>query len=274
MASIFSGQRSFWAAIRCDYLVGALWWFNDALILGFSLFVGAAAVGAIVGRPFVVQRLSALGLVLPIAFIWLNLTRYLWGLRVATGAGIPLALAALRVNLSLSWVVALACVRGFVEERGVFLRTPKFRGAPAIRELRLVWVETLLGGIGLVLMVGVLLRAGFSFVGLALAALLGWSVLIYGSTTAYALGDPTRAPINGALAQKAFLEVAPRVGRVVRSRPARVGVAGLIVVLFFLGAGLSLESGRAPVTQLPFENVPVGPLQGPIAGVHPDRPGR
>lgn len=72
------GRRSgFSLGQRYDHLIGGLWWLNDALTLGFTLFVAAAAVGAIAGRPFVVQRLTALGLVLPIVFIGLNLVRYL-----------------------------------------------------------------------------------------------------------------------------------------------------------------------------------------------------
>src|SRR6185436_19024896 len=78
---------------RYDHLIGGLWWFNDALTLAFAAFVGAAALGAIAGRPFVVQRLSGIGLVLPIAFILLNLIRYLWALRATTGASPALAMA-------------------------------------------------------------------------------------------------------------------------------------------------------------------------------------
>lgn len=246
---------------RYDYFVGGLWWFNDGLTLGFTVFVAAAALGAIAGRPFVVQRLSGVGLVLPVAFIALNLVRYLWALRATTGAGPALAMAALRVNLSLSWVIALACVRGLSGERGVFLRTPKFRGTPAMRELRLVWVETAIAGAGTVLMIAVILKAGFAPVGLTLAGLLVWSVLIYGSATGYALGDPTRAPLGDALRAKARLEISPRVGRLGASRPARAGVVGAALLAVALASVLALESGRAPVAELPFRDVPDGPIQ-------------
>jgi cellulose synthase/poly-beta-1,6-N-acetylglucosamine synthase-like glycosyltransferase len=254
---------------RYDHLIGALWWFNDALTLGFTFFVAAAAIGAIAGRPFVVQRLTALGLVLPIVLIGLNLVRYLWALRATTGASPALALAALRVNLSLSWVIALACVRGLTQERGVFLRTPKFRGSAAARELRLVWVETALGAAALLLLVLVLAWAGFTPVGLVLAGLLAWALVIYGSATAFALGDPTRAPIGDVLRQKMGLEVAPRIGRVARSRPARAGLAGAIAASLALIAVIASESGRPPVEDLPFDNVPAGPLGGPIGGSLP-----
>jgi cellulose synthase/poly-beta-1,6-N-acetylglucosamine synthase-like glycosyltransferase len=264
------GRRSgLTVAQRYDHLIGGLWWFNDALTLGFTAFVAATAVGAAAGRPFVVQRLTALGLVLPVVLIVLNLVRYLWALRATTGASPPLALAALRVNLSLSWVIALACIRGLTQERGVFLRTPKFVGSAAIRELRLVWVETGLAAAAAVLLIVVLAQAGRSPAGLTLAGLLAWSVMIYGSATGFALGDPTRAPIGDGLRQKMALEVAPRIGRVARSRPARVGTAGAILASLAVVAAIASESGRAPIAELPFREVPPGPFRGPIVGAVP-----
>jgi cellulose synthase/poly-beta-1,6-N-acetylglucosamine synthase-like glycosyltransferase len=251
---------------RYDHLVGGLWWFNDALTLGFTLFVAAAAIGAIAGRPFVVQRLTAIGLVLPMVLILLNLIRYLWALRATTNAGPALALAAPRVNLSLSWVIALACLRGLTQERGVFLRTPKFRGAAAaIRELRLVWIETAIGSTATLLLLLVLARAAFTPVGLVLAGLLSWAILIYGSATGFALGDPARAPIGHVLREKMALELAPRIGRVARSRPARAGLAVALVASLALVASIASESERPPVAQLPFPDVPDGPFRGPVS---------
>ncbi len=245
---------------RYDHLVGGLWWFNDALTLGFAAFVGTAAVGAIAGHPFVVQRLTGLGLVLPVAFLVLNLVRYLWGLGTTTGVGPALALAALRVNLSLSWVIALACFRGLTQERGVFLRTPKFVTNRSIRELGVVWVEATLSSVGLVLLVLLLLTAGFSVAGVTLAILLGWSLLIYGSAVGYALGDPQRAPVAEILREKARLEVlAPAVGRVARSRPARAAIA-FVAALIAMGVVIAQEAARPPVADLPFQQVPVGPI--------------
>ncbi len=256
-------------AQRYDHLVGGLWWFNDALTLGFALFVFAAGIGVLAGRPFVVQRLSAVGLVLPLVFIALNLLRFLWAMRVVSGTRAGLAFAALRVNLSLSWVIAQACVRGLVQEHGVFLRTPKFRGAPAVRELGMVAPETALAGVGLVLAVGVLAVAGYSPVGLMLAALLGWSILIYGSATAYALADPARAPVGETLRQKARLELAPRVGRAIAApRVRRSLTAGLAAAVLLGVIGLAGESGRPPVQDAaPFGGGLAGPLRpgGPSA---------
>ncbi|TAL12870.1 MAG: hypothetical protein EPO00_01405, partial [Chloroflexota bacterium] len=245
---------------RYDNLMGGLWWFNDALTFGFAIFVFVAAIGAIAGRPFVVQRLTGLGLVLPIVFIALNLVRYLWALGTTMSAGPALALAALRVNMSLSWVIALACVKALVQERAVFLRTPKFRGVTlAIREVRLVWVETVLGAVSVVTLGLVLLTSAFSLSGLMLAGLLGWTALVYASATSYALGDPTRAPMGRGLAEKARLEVAPRISRAARSPQGRAGVVLLGAVLV-VGVATLAESSRPPVAELPFDTVPQGPV--------------
>jgi cellulose synthase/poly-beta-1,6-N-acetylglucosamine synthase-like glycosyltransferase len=250
---------------RYDYLIGSLWWFNDALTLAFTLFIFAAGLGVVLDRPFVVQRLSAIGMVIPLAFIALNLMRYLWATRTVSGSGPWLALGALRVNLSLSWVIFLACYRGLTQEHGVFMRTSKFKGPPAVGELRLVAVETILAAAGLTLGLAVLAVAGFTVVGLVLAALLAWSVLIYGSATEYALGDPARAPLSEVLLEKARLEIGLGLGHAIETRPIRVSI--VVAVLGFailLGAGLASESGQPPVQGAgPLVGEPiVGPLHG------------
>ena len=259
-------------AQRYDHLMGGLWWFNDALTLGFSLFVFAAAVGAVLDRPFVVQRLSGAGIVLPLIFVALNLTRYVWATRAATGAGLGLAVSALRVNMSLSWVIALACLRGLTQERGIFLRTPKFAGAAAVRELRLVWVETAVAAVSFILLVGVMVASQWRPASAALTGLLGWSFLIYGSATVNALGDPTRRPLSEALRHKALLELAPRVGRAARARSTRVAASTAVASLIVLLA-VALESNRAPVAELPFGE-PLRPVTGGVGTDQPDAPTR
>jgi len=183
---------------RYDYLIGSLWWFNDALTFGLTLFILAAGAGLVAGRPFVVQRLSAIGMVIPLAFIVLNLLRYLWATRVVSGTGMALALGALRVNLSLSWVIFLPCVRGMTKEHGVFQRTSKFKGRPAVGELRLVAVETILATTGAVLAVGVIAVAGYTSVGLVL--LMGAGVAAEsGQATVPGAGPLVGEPIHGPL---------------------------------------------------------------------------
>jgi cellulose synthase/poly-beta-1,6-N-acetylglucosamine synthase-like glycosyltransferase len=248
---------------RYDYLAGSLWWFNDALTLAFTLFIFAAGLGVIANRPFVVQRLSAMGMVIPLAFIGLNLLRYLWATRAVSGSGPWLALGALRVNLSLSWVICMACFRGLTQEHGVFLRTSKFKGPPAVGELRLVAVETILAATGLALALAVLAVAGFTVIGLVLAALLCWSVVIYGSATGYALGDPAREPLSEVLIEKARLEIGLGLGHALEVRPIRVSIVVAVLGLALLmGAGVVAESGRAPVQGAG----PVAANHGPLRG--------
>jgi len=263
--TIFGRRSGLSFAQRYDHLMGGLWWFNDALAFGFTVFVGAAALGAIMGRPFIVQRLTGIGIVLPVVFIVINLVRYLWALGISTGARPPLALAALRINLSLSWVIALACLRAVTQERGVFLRTAKFAGAPAIRELRVVWVEAAVSLVVGVLLVATVMTAGYSRAGIVLAVLLGWSLLIYGSAVSYALSDPARAPLADTLREKARLEIAPRVGRVTGSPRARAGLLLAGLASAFLVVALAAERDRTPVATLPFQE----PFTGPGAATRP-----
>ena len=255
---------------RLDHLVGGLWWFNDALTFCFTLFVAAAGLALLLGSPFIVQRLSPIGVVLPLVFIALGMLRYLWAARVSTGASAGLAFGALRVNFSLSWVVALACVRGLIEDRGVFLRTPKFRGSARARVLTLVGIETALAVACLALAVVTLGRSGVVLgdrvaAGWVVAGLLGWSALIYASATAFALADPERAPLSEILRAKARLELAPRVGRAVRTRRARGGfaVAASTTLLLLFGVGLLAEADRRPVAELgSIEDTLLAPSEG------------
>jgi cellulose synthase/poly-beta-1,6-N-acetylglucosamine synthase-like glycosyltransferase len=238
---------------RRDYLLGALWWFNDLLTLGFLGFIAATAIGVLTNRPFVVQLLAGPALVLPLLNLALGLIRYLWGLRIAAHLSLVEAVGALRVNLSLAWVVTLACLRALIEEKGVFLRTPKFQGSATVQSLRLVWFETLLAiGAG-ALAILVFFRAGFSTLTLTLDTLLLWSVLIYGSATSFALGDPTRPPQS--LRRKAALELRDAsIGRAVR-KPGLVALLGVAVV----AVALLLESGRGLV---PGEGLAPPPAEG------------
>ncbi len=234
---------------RRDYLLGGFWWFNDLLTLGFLAFIAATGIGVILGRPLVVQLLAGPALVLPLLYLALGLVRYLWGLRIASRVGLRESFAALRVNLSLAWIVTLACVRALVEEGAVFLRTPKFRGSSPASSLRLVWVELLLSLAAATLAVLVFWKAGFSTLTLTVDSLLVWSLVIYGSAVAYAVTDPTRPPPS--LRRKA----AQQLGNGSMSRAVLwPGVASLAVVSF-LGVLLAFGYGQRP-TQAPANNLP------------------
>jgi hypothetical protein len=73
-------------------------------------------------------------------------------------------------------------------------------------------------------------------------------VLIYGSATEYALGDPAREPISEVLLEKARLEIGLGLGHAIETRPIRVSIAVATVGLVLLmGAGVAAESGQLPV---------------------------
>ena len=235
---------------RRDYLLGGLGWLNDALSLGFALFIGATAVGALTGHPFVVQRLTGIGLVLPMLYIVLGLVRYVWGLRVATGVSIGEAIAALRVNLSLSWVVTLALLRASIEKRGVFLRTPKFAGGLArVRSLMAVWVEAIVAVVMLGLAAAIVIRAQVSPLTLTVGVLLAWSGIVFGSAVAFAIADPMRPPAW--LRRKAAQQLGAPPPRRGAARPPQLATgAALVGVAILVVVALATEANRAPVPDL------------------------
>jgi hypothetical protein len=130
----------------------------------------------------------------------------------------------------------------------------------------LVAVESILAATGLVLALGVLAVAGYTVVGLVLAALLGWSVLIYGSATSYALGDPARTPLSEVLLEKARLEIGLGLGHALETRPIRVSIAvAMLGLALLVGAGVATESGQPPVQGAgPLFSEPI---QGPLRPV-------
>jgi hypothetical protein len=88
-------------------------------------------------------------------------------------------------------------------------------------------------------------------------------VLIYGSATGYALGDPARTPISEALLEKARLEMGLGVGHAFEVRPIRVSIVVAVLGLaLLLGTGVVAESGRPTI---PGAGPLVGePVQGPL----------
>src|SRR5207249_2260472 len=72
-----------------------------------------------------IRQLVGAVIAVPVVFLLTGLLRALWGLRETSGTNARTALRALGVWFALSWVVTLACMRGLVRPKAVFLRTPK-----------------------------------------------------------------------------------------------------------------------------------------------------
>jgi hypothetical protein len=174
---------------RFDHVFGGLWWFSDALTLPFGLFAIAEALAVLAGSSSTVEVLAPLGIVLPVAYVALTLLRYGWALRLATGSSLKSVMGAMRVNLSLYWVITFATLRGLTHERIAFLRTPKSAAAPSLRELSAVWVEMLIGLSAGILAVVLIVAAGTAPRSLALTAILVWVAVVSLSAPAIAVAN-------------------------------------------------------------------------------------
>jgi glycosyltransferase involved in cell wall biosynthesis len=110
---------------RTHYLLGSVQWFAEVLTAIFTVLLLATAVATAMHHRLPVRQLTGAVLAIPVAFAASGVIRALWAMRRACRATFEDALTALRVWFALSWVVTLACLRGLVQKRAQFLRTPK-----------------------------------------------------------------------------------------------------------------------------------------------------
>jgi cellulose synthase/poly-beta-1,6-N-acetylglucosamine synthase-like glycosyltransferase len=114
-------------AQRYHYLVGNLQWFGDVLMVAFTFVLLATAVSVALNHRLPVRQLTGAAIVMPIVFLGSGLIRAVWAMRATTHCSWSDSQRALRVWFALSWVVALACLRGLIRRQMAFLRTPKRR---------------------------------------------------------------------------------------------------------------------------------------------------
>ena len=180
-------------AQRWSYLAGGLQWLGDLVGLGFAAFLFMSALDRAFGGGLMLRRLAGLLLVLPPLLIALGLFRALAALRLRSRASWRDAFGALGLWLALGVTVALACVRGLVQPEGVFLRTPKTKEQPSLRDAaRANRVETTAGALLALAAAATLARP--SVASTVLAGLLTWHA-------AGLLG----APLNSLAAMRADL---------------------------------------------------------------------
>jgi cellulose synthase/poly-beta-1,6-N-acetylglucosamine synthase-like glycosyltransferase len=115
-------------AQRWHYLVGAVQWFGDFLLLVFTLLLVATAVATAAHERLPVRQITGAVLVIPLLFLIFGLLRAVWAMRRSGELSWGDAVRALRVWFALSWTVAMADVRGLLALKASFLRTPKRRG--------------------------------------------------------------------------------------------------------------------------------------------------
>jgi cellulose synthase/poly-beta-1,6-N-acetylglucosamine synthase-like glycosyltransferase len=142
---------------RIHYLLGSVQWFAEVLTAIFTILLLATALATVLHHRLPVRQLTGAVLAIPLAFAASGVMRALWAMRRACGTTYRDALTALRVWFALSWIVTLACLRGLVQKRAEFLRTPKSKqGGSLLSALRASRMETaltvaaVLGGLALV----------------------------------------------------------------------------------------------------------------------------
>ncbi len=132
-------------AQRIHYLLGSVQWFAEVLTAVFTILLLATALATSLHQRLPVRQLTGAVLAIPLAFAATGVLRAMWAMRRACQSSYADSLSALRVWFALSWVVTLACLRGLVQKRADFLRTPKSKeGGSLLAALRASRTETLL----------------------------------------------------------------------------------------------------------------------------------
>jgi cellulose synthase/poly-beta-1,6-N-acetylglucosamine synthase-like glycosyltransferase len=164
---------------RVGYLMGLLGWFNDLLVLVFSVFLLLTALAFAYGWQLPVRQLTQWILLVPLLSIITGVLRVAWALRISTATNWRSGLGTFTTMLALSLTVARACLSAIWNDKGVFLRTPKFaRESDLTRALAAAGGEALLG-ILLAAAIPLVLNVRADSEGWLLAALLGWHALVY-----------------------------------------------------------------------------------------------
>jgi len=239
---------------RIHYLLGSVQWFGDLLTAMFTVLLLATAVATALHHRLPLRQLTGAVLVVPLVFLATGMMRALWALSRTTGCSRRDAMNALRCWFAMSWVVALACARGLVTSRAVFLRTPKRRSdeSSLLRAIMSSRTETLLaalGGAGTVVMIA----AAPSWTTVALGILLLFQAWLYTSApwASMAAEGITLTP-----ARRAYLASSQNTGDRPARNPVAVGLAASAALVAVGGAIAALVASSPSVSQPPFTRGP------------------
>jgi len=228
---------------RYFYLMAGLQWFNELLTFAFTVILLGSAALTMTGHTSYLRPMTEAFIVLPLLLIGTNLLRALWGLRHALGLSWRRAFYALTLWFSLTWVVALACLQAVIQQRGVFLRTPKTQTRTAwIRALQTTSLETMLGLLCLLGGVGAILISP-SFLSFMLLILCLSQALIYLSSPGHSL--LSLAGAGGRVPQADRGEVARGVANEVRLG-LQVGLVAAAILILVMVAALWPAPNRTP----------------------------
>ena len=165
-------------AQRWAYLVGGLQWFGDLAGALFTFFLVSGALDLTLGGGLVVRRVSGLLLFATVALVLFGAARSIALVRLRGGASWGDALGAFGLWLALGVTVARASWLGLVSREGTFLRTPKIKGQPRVRDVvRGNLVETIGAAVCLVMALAVGVSGGAT--GVVVAALLAFQGIGY-----------------------------------------------------------------------------------------------
>ena len=172
---------------RFRYWMGLLGWFNDLLVLVFTGFLLLTVAAYTHDWQLPIRQLAEWLLFVPVVSILTGILRVAWALRLTTGCSWRSGFGAFLSMLALSWTVALACLSALWDDKGTFLRTPKYELESNLsRALIATSWETALG-ILLAAAIPLVLNVRTNREGLLLAILLAWHALIYLSALRFAL---------------------------------------------------------------------------------------
>jgi len=239
---------------RIHYLLGSVQWMGDLFTAIFTVLLVATAIATALHHRLPLRQLTGAVLVVPLVFLVTGVGRALWALRRTTHCGWGDAMRALRCWFAMSWVVALACARGLVTSRAVFLRTPKRRSdeASLLRAMVSSRAETLLAaGAGVCTVLMVATSPSWTTVALGLLLLFqGW---LYTSApwASMAAEGITLTPTR-----RAYLASSQNTGDRPARNPAAVAL-GTTAVLVAAGAAIAALVATSPsTTQAPFTTGP------------------
>ncbi len=166
---------------RIHYLLGSVQWFGDLLTVVFTVLLLLTAAVTILHHRLPVREIIGPLSVVPVLFLVTGVGRALWAIRVTSGCSFGDSVRCLRCWFALSWVVALACLRGLWRREAAFLRTPKraerrsvWQAIRASRAESLIAALAAAGGVGIVV-------STLSVGTVALAVLLFWLALQFSS---------------------------------------------------------------------------------------------
>ena len=242
---------------RLHYLAGGLHWFGDLLQVFFTMLLLATAVAVALHHRLPVRQVTVSVLAIPLALLVTGLARALWALRASTGCRWRDALWAMRIWFALSWITALACVRGLIRAQTAFLRTPKAPegGASWMRALAASRTESLIAlataGAG----VAMLVRSP-SIATAVLAVFIAWQASVYANAPLVGMASEG---IKLTAERLQFLQSSQSTGERVATVGKAIAIpsaALAVVVVVLLAGGLVIQPGTS---------APLGPLFRPPA---------